>query len=180
MNIVEVGEKYREPENEFPLEVTCEYCRSKLELEEKDLTDGPYGAMWYRCPVCKRKCMCDEAVGIQLTGDNIVFPKHFNRSWDGVDIDPDGVKEYIKQGIDFFRENPNAFTYVTGSGNTGVMVQNYSGDEEYLVVVTKDYYSMIIPYESVDYDVQEKNGWQWENNGVNLLTSPNNKRSNND
>lgn len=168
MKVIEVSKRYTTNKTEFPIKETCEHCGSIIELDEMDLSLGKYGAMWYRCPVCKRKCIADNVEGIELTKDNIIFPDYFNHSIDGVDLDGKDIKEYIKEGIEYFRKNPDAFTFVTGSGNTGVMVQNYSGDEEYLVVVTKDYYDMNIPYEDEDYAAQDENGWKWNNDGVNL------------
>ena len=170
MVIIEKGDKYQYDVT-FPIKVECDYCGSTLMVEKEDLTDGEFGAMWYRCPVCKRRCMADEVDGIKLTRDNIIFPKHFSHYIDGVDISPDDIKRYIKEGIDFFRENPSSFFYLTGSGNTVVILQNYSGDEEYAVTVSKDYYTMSIPYEDEDYAVQDQSGWQWTNKGVDVRKS---------
>ena len=167
MRIIERGKEYIN-KSKYPVKETCEYCGSVIELDEDDLNIGQYGAAYYICPVCGERCMADNVDGITLTADNIDFPKHFNHSVDGVKLTKEDVKKYIKDGIKFFRENPDSFTYVTGSGNTGVMVLNYSGDEEYLVVVTKDYYDMNIPYEKEDYAVQDAHDWAWENKGINL------------
>lgn len=168
MEIIEVSEEFKKDKVKFPIEVACEYCRSKLLLEKEDLECAEFGAMWYRCPVCKRRNMIDEVEGITLTADNINFPNNFWHYNDGVDLSSDDIKKYIKDGIIYFRNNPEVFTYCTGSGNTHVMVQNYSGDKDYYVVVTKDYYDMEIPYEDIDYAIQDENSWNWKNIGVNM------------
>ena len=168
MEIVEKNERYELKEPVFPIEVVCEHCDSILKVEEVDLTCGALGLMYFRCPVCKRKSCIYELDEIELTKDNIIFPQHFWHHTNGVDISPGDIKKWINDAIDFFRENPDAFVYVTGSGNTSVLVQNYSGDEEYVVSVTKDCYETHIPYEKEDYVAQDENGWKWKNDGVNL------------
>lgn len=176
MEIIEVSKEFATNETKFPLEVTCEYCGSKLLLDREDLSCGAFGAMWYTCPVCKRRCMADEVDGITLTANNIQFPDNFWYYKDGVDISPEEINKYIKDGIKFFRENPEAFTYVTGTGNSHIMVQNYSGDEDYYVVVSKDFYDAEIPYEDIDREIQKRNGAEWQNSGVNLKKKKKKKR----
>jgi hypothetical protein len=168
VKVVKIAKDYEEIEPKFPVLVTCQYCESRIELDEKDVSIGEFGVFWYRCPVCKRRDMVDELPGITLSKNTIEFPTHFHHFVDGVDIQPEDIKKWIGEAIDFFRENPDSFTYITGSGNTGVMVQNYSGDEDYYVVVTKDFYDINIPYEDEDYAAQDKNSWEWKNKGVNL------------
>ena len=110
--------------------------------------------------------MADDVDGIILTEDNIEFPKHFYCFKDGVDVTSEEIKEYIKDAIKFFRNNPSCFCYSTGSGNTSVIVLNFSGDEEYAVNVAKGYYEAHIPYGDKDYLVHNANDWKWENIGV--------------
>lgn len=168
MKVIEVGKEYEEKETQYPIDVTCEYCGSRMLLEKSDVYIGPFGAVWYRCPICKRQCMADEATGITLTVDNIEFPKHFWHFGNGKDLSPEDIKQYIKDGVEYFRNNPDNFAFIAGTGNTYIIVENYSGDKEYHIVVAKDYYDMEIPYEDIDYNIQDQNNWEWKNVGVNI------------
>lgn len=151
----------------FPLYHKCEHCESEYEIEEMDeLHEGTLGDYYVICPICKHKSYVDEIDGKTLTKDNIVFPINFFHSVNGVDLDSEEIRKYISGAIEFFRKNPEAFTYTTGSGNTGVIVENFSGDKEYHVWVTKDYYDTYIPYEAEDIVAQEENGWDWQNKGI--------------
>ena len=51
--------------------------------------------------------------------------------------------------------NKDEFVYFTGTGTTMVYVFRFTGDEEYEVVVTKDYYNTYIPFKSEDYGGNE-------------------------
>ena len=151
----------------WPIKVKCENCDTELEVEESDIFYGALGLPFVRCPVCNKKTeVWEDGLGEAITKDNIEFPRHFFHSIDGVEISADQVREWIQHGIDWFRENPEAFHYETGSGNTLVSINNYSGDEEYHVIVTQDYYDSFVPYEAADYNAKEKVNGAWKNTGV--------------
>ena len=153
----------------FPLTIECEKCGSQLEIDEEDIVIKVLGLPGVICPVCGKWTAVDELedeYSVNITKDNIEFPDHFFHSVNGVDLDKDEIKKYINDGIEWFRKNPEAFVYTTGTGNTGIMIQNYSGDEEYHAIVTKDYYDTFIPYEKEDYDAQNSVDWEWKNCGI--------------
>lgn len=150
----------------YPIQVICNNCGSKLEVEDGDAYVGHLGAMYYKCPVCSEENMVDELEGITLTKDNIEFPIHFYYFGNGVDLSSEEIRKYINDAINFFRNNPDNFCYTTGSGNTGILVQNFSGDHEYHVVVTKDFYETEIPYGTKDYDALESVNGRWRNVGI--------------
>ena len=146
----------------YPLKITCKKCGANLEVEETDVYIGALGLGYVICPVCRKATPFDE-VEFEVTKDNVVFPQHFFHSVNGVDISPEEIRETIKKGIDFFRENPEAFTWTTQFGNMWMTIFNYSGDEEYHVNITKDYYDIFIHYADADYAAQlNSNGWQNE------------------
>lgn len=61
------------------------------------------------------------------------------------------INKWIQQGIEFLRENKDEYYYFTGSGNTLVHIYRFDGDEEYYVVVSKDYESSEVKFEEEDY-----------------------------
>lgn len=150
----------------YPMRVKCYNCESELEVEEQDTHVGYPGAMYFTCPVCGKESMIDELDGITLTKDNIEFPQHFYYFGNGVDLSSKEIRKYINDAINFFRNNPDSFCYTTGSGNTGILVQNFSGDHEYHVVVTKDFYETEIPYGTKDYVALNSVDERWRNVGI--------------
>ena len=152
--------------SKFPIEVGCEKCGTEFCVEENDrLNAGYYGTYYVNCPVCGERVMIYELDGIKVTKDNIKFPDHFYSFENGVKISNEEIEEYIRKGIEYFRENPTSFSWSTGTGDTHILVQNYSGDEDYSVVVSKGYYETEIDYEKEDYDAQDSSGWDWKNEG---------------
>ena len=150
----------------YPLREECDYCGSELEVDEKDTYVGYLGAIHYKCPVCGTENMIDDIDGLTLTKDNVEFPNHFHHFGKGVDLTSDEIRKYINDAIEYFRENPDSFCYTTGAGNTGILVQNFSGDYEYHVVVTKDFYDVGIPYEHEDYKALVSVDGRWRNIGI--------------
>ena len=142
-------------EPKYPRKLICDECESELEYEKSDIEMGVLGYMHLKCPLCGYDNMlCDNENNIVLTKDNVEFPTHFfHTSKDSaVDIcNNEQVKKYIHNAISYFRENKEEFAYATGSGNLTVHVYRYSGDEEYYVVISNDYYDTYIPFENEDY-----------------------------
>lgn len=140
----------------FSLKFSCPECDSELEITEKDTHIGWLGAKYITCPCCGEESMVDELDGITLTKDNLEFPVHFNRTAKGlrhvVEVNSNEIVDGIKKAITYFRENKDEFCWYTSYGDLFLIVFRYSGDEEYFVMVTKDFYETYIPFESVDYD----------------------------
>ena len=139
----------------YPRELTCENCGSSLEYEKSDLRMGALGCIYLDCPLCKYENMIeDNEDSITLTVDNIEFPTHFFHTsveTGAVDVDNEKIKKYIRNAIDYFRKNKDAFSYEQQSGTLHIVVFRYDGDKNYEVVVSKDFYSTYIPFESEDY-----------------------------
>lgn len=140
----------------YPRKVICPECKSELEYEESDLYEGEFGCVYVDCPICKNDIMLeDNEKSITLTVDNIKFPVHFHH------VDSENAKERcnteeirgeLRRAIEYFRKNKDEYTWHTWSGNLFVLVHRWSGDEEYEVVVSKDFYNMEIPFEEEDYE----------------------------
>lgn len=153
----------------WPKKIECKYCGAELEVEYDDIHVGALGMGYFDCPVCKKKCYLEDDEDFPdevVTVNNLRFPDHFFHSSEGVDISSEDIRRYVENAITFFRNEPDAFVFTTGSGNTAVIVFNYSGDENYHVIVSKDYYDTYIDYEQEDYDIQNKNDWKWVNKGL--------------
>lgn len=140
---------------QYPRKVICDQCQSELEYEESDMFIGWLGAAYIKCPCCGRDFMIDDEDGITLTVDNIEFPTHFHHTCEetgAVDCcNNKEVKKYIREAIDYFRDNKDDFACETACGNLTVHVYRYSGDEDYHVVVSDNYYDTYIPFEPEDY-----------------------------
>ena len=70
-------------------------------------------------------------------------------------MDNEEIISAARRGINHFRDNPKEFAWFTQSGDSSVSVWNMPGDEDYIVRVAKGYYEVEIPYEPIDYELQD-------------------------
>ena len=153
-NIEVKEEKYIEP---YPRKLICEGCQSELEYDESDLVMGEYGCMYVDCPICgEHNMLVDNEKSITLTVDNIEFPVHFHH----VSVETgakercntEEIRHELRRAITYFRKHKDEYYWYTSHGDLFLIVFRYSGDEEYFVMVTKDFYETYIPFEDEDYD----------------------------
>jgi len=142
--------------NPYPRTCLCECCGSELEYDESDVKVGEYGCAYIFCPLCNSESMLyDSEKELVLTKNNIEFPAHFHHTSaenGAVDIcNNKEVKERIHNAIEYFRNNKDEYYWMTACGNLYIGVHRLDGDENYEVLVTKDYYETYIPFEKVDY-----------------------------
>ena len=138
------------------LTINCDRCDSELEITEEDTYIGWLGAKFITCPCCGEESMVDEIEGITLTKDNLCFPEHFLRT----NKDMRNVKETsnyqitdeIKKAITYFRLHKEEWCWFTSYGDLFVIVWRMSGDKDYMILVTKDFYETNIPFEEEDYE----------------------------
>ena len=135
----------------------CDHCDSELEVSEEDTHIGWLGAAFVKCPCCGQESMVDELEGITLTKDNIEFPVHFNRTKVGLrhitEVYNEEIIKEIKRGIESLRASTDNDGYwYTRYGDLFVIVFKDGGDQEYYVLVTKDFYETYIPFEEEDYN----------------------------
>ena len=139
----------------FSLKISCPECDSELEITENDTHIGWMGARFINCPCCGYEVMIDELDGITLTKYNIEFPIHFKRTAKGlrdvVEASSDTIIEEIKRGITYFRTYKDEYYWYTSYGDLFLIIFRYSDDEEYFIMVTKDFYETYIPFENEDY-----------------------------
>lgn len=138
----------------YPRKVVCDRCGSELEYEKEDTRIGYLGVTHLDCPLCGEEIMLEgNERDIFLTKDNVKFPEHFwhtSKECGAVEISGGRIEEYIRKGIEFFRENKDEFCWYTGTGDTRIFVFRYDGDEIYDIVVAKDFYETEIPFSNKD------------------------------
>ena len=117
----------------------CDMCGAELEFALNDTYIGALGARYVKCPVCGEEIMTKECDDIQLNSSNIEFPKHFFEP-DGVDIPNSEINNWVRRCLKIAEESDEPYGYFvhTGSGNTMVILMAY--EDEYEIIVTKDYY----------------------------------------
>lgn len=125
---------------------TCEECDAELEFEYSDTYEGALGARFIECPECGREIMVDALDGTKLTSKNIEFPKHFFAPV-GVDIDNERIQEWVRKCLEIAEESYEHYGFFaeSGSGNTKVILLAY--EDEYNIIVTKDYYQTSVDRE---------------------------------
>lgn len=135
--------------------INCEHCDSELEISREDTHIGWLGARFVTCPCCGGETMVDEIEGVTLTKDNLEFPVHFFRTNKNersvVEVKSDDIVKDIKRAITYYREHKDEWSWYTQHGDTHVGVYRFPEDEEYFIVVSKDFYETCIPFEKEDY-----------------------------
>lgn len=136
-------------------EIVCNYCGSVLEVGESDIEYGEYGCSQITCPCCGN--INDDLEAIpekRLTVENLSFPKHFRHlsAEDGAaDVFDKDVLKTIKDQIKFLRQYPEeSFCGGWVTGNLMSIVMRYDGDEQFIVLVSKDFYETAIPFNEND------------------------------
>ena len=121
----------------------CDKCMADLECEYEDTYEGALGARYIKCPQCDNEVLMDEIDGVELTENSIEFPKHFFGPG-GVDIPDDQIQEWVRNCLKIAKkENSSGYFVEQSTGNTAVIVLVY--EDEYEILVTKDYYFTSIP-----------------------------------
>lgn len=149
-NNITKEENFEEQNLKFPMKVICENCKSEIELDENDVEVGAFGLYNFTCPCCDELSGAND--GIELTSDNLQFPKHYYHFGDGVHISENEIDRYVKECINSLRNSSdeNFYHTCTGSGDTIVHVMRYDDDENFVINVCRDYYETEIPYTEED------------------------------
>ena len=120
----------------------CEDCHAELEFAFDDTYEGAIGARYLKCPVCAAENMTEVDVP-NRSSNNIKFPLHFLEPG-GVDISNDQINAWVYKCLKAAEgcDEPYGYFVQTGSGNTKVILLAY--EDEYDIIVTKDYYETIV------------------------------------
>lgn len=127
------------------ISMVCEECNSVFEIEEQDCHIGQYGTAFVNCPCCGYENIVED-YSINLNKNNLDFPihySHFATKKEGtVFIDNKEINNWIKESISWLEKHPQEHFRYRGTGDTFTVVFNH--DDEYWIVVTKDYYETSI------------------------------------
>lgn len=139
----------KQDEKEFPQNVTCKYCGTELEVDKEDISIGMAGAWEYICPCCKKINQLDNYYD-EITKDNLNFPQHYFYFGNGKDVNNNTINNWVQQCINYLNDNPTENTKSMLSGNAIITVSRIcetenEEDEEYYIVVSKNYYEAYIP-----------------------------------
>lgn len=161
MKVIKQGKEI----DNLPIEIICDECESTLEIEKSDIKYDYLGQASVICPICGNEIYL-ETFDKDITVNSVEFPDNFYHFGGNSAkfIPSEEIKRYIKGAVDYFRENPNDFSYVIASGDTFIGVYNYQNDEEYEVIVCKNYFQTFILYDEIDRKAAENS--HWEKNGV--------------
>lgn len=138
----------KETNSNFPIKAMCEHCGSEIELEERDVEVGVLGLYEFVCPCCSKTSCVDD--GIELTSENLEFPKHYYNFSYGKNVSNEKINQYVKECIDVLRNSDEEDFYYIRTGNVYVGVRRFDGDEEFCITVAKGYYEVDIPYTEQD------------------------------
>ena len=92
-----------------------------------------------------------EELGIEIISTGGTYKKLKEEGVKAIEISDEEINKWIQQGIEYFRENPEEYSYFMGFGNSMVHMYKFDEDKEYYVIVSKDYESGEIEFEKEDY-----------------------------
>lgn len=131
--------------------VVCEKCKTKIGYTQDDIEYKDYGVPYIRCPHCSSQTMLEEEDCLELNKNNVKFPIHYYHFGEGKPIDDEQINKWVKESIEYLEKNPTEHFSYHASGDSIVFVIKYEDDEEYSIIVAKNYYST-----SVSIDKEEK------------------------
>jgi DNA-directed RNA polymerase subunit RPC12/RpoP len=125
----------------------CDECRAELEYEYEDTHEGYAGMRHITCPECGYEIMSEYFDGVELDSSNVEFPKHFYRFGNGKDIPDHEIQSWVRRCLKQAEEcgEPYGYFFHTGTGNSMVILMGY--EDEYNIIVAKDYYELSITKE---------------------------------
>lgn len=117
----------------------CNECAAELEFSLEDTHIGALGARYIKCPICGEEIITEKCDGIELDSSNIEFPKHFIEPG-GIDTPDSEIENLVRECLKVAEKSDEPYGYFvsTGYGDTMVILMAY--EDEYEIIVTKDYY----------------------------------------
>ena len=121
----------------------CEECGTELEFEYSDTYEGALSLRFIKCPECGQELAVEDVDDEKLTSKNIEFPKHFFEP-KGTEVTNEKIQNWVRECLKFAEtsDEPAGYFVVQMSGNTAVILLVW--EDEYQIIVTKDYYETSI------------------------------------
>ena len=129
--------------------IVCERCDSVFEFDQYDLKydyDNDIG--YVVCPCCKFKNDVEEIKERELSVDNVSYPYDYYDFSNGKNVDNNEINDNVRETIHWLMENPDEPFKFVAFGNTLICVFNKLEEDEYDVIVTKNYQETYIPKEN--------------------------------
>lgn len=137
-----------------PVQVTCEHCRSVLEVAEQDVEFDENGFPCVTCPCCSGYIDLEETFpNMKLTLEELQFPQHFHHvSVDAgaADCFDDELMPHIKEAIYHLRSHPREDSWGGWiTGNLFLIIERC--EDEYTIYASKDFYETSLPFGQEDH-----------------------------
>ena len=122
---------------------TCEWCGSLVNLLDADKHIGAFGAVYFTCPCCGHESIINDAEGIELTPQNLEYPKHFakvNMANGYPAYDDFKITERIKGMIECLKMHSDIYTIYDHLGITLIVVATNASHDDFDVYVANNFY----------------------------------------
>jgi len=98
----------------------CENCGETLTYEDSDIEYGAFGCGEILCPSCGEITIIENK-SIELTANNIEYPKHFTNSTEGKKISDEVINNYIKEALVYMETHDDEYI-IRGFGNMLILI----------------------------------------------------------
>lgn len=114
----------------------CPHCATKIGYTNEDTFNNTKGRA-IECPYCH------DIITVERFNRTLPFPDAYFDFGNGVDISNTEIEKWVKNGIKSCIKN-DSDGYYTASGNTYVDIKWLEGDNDFDIVVCKNYYNATI------------------------------------
>lgn len=111
----------------------CEYCGKEFFGKEYE---GEYGLYFVDCPHCKSANMLDKS--IELTPDNVIYPKHFSSYVNGKNIKDAEINQWIKECLNDLNKEVD-YSYHASGDSLVIALKTDESLHTAQIVVAKKY-----------------------------------------
>lgn len=126
--------------------VTCEECNSIFEVNNSELKIGHLGLKYCKCPCCGEEIYEEDFGEIKLTADSVKFPQHYFYFGNGKDFTNEEIDKEVRRMIKSFNPyDDDDFYRHYSTGNLLITVTKCTEENEYHIVVCKNYYDSYVP-----------------------------------
>ena len=120
---------------------TCNFCNSIIEYDDRDISCDYRGRKCIICPCCSYVHYLDEDEQNDIMRINdITYPHDYHNSANGVDITNEEINKSIKELINHLKKHPDESFRFYAVGNAFIGVFNIQNEDEYYIVISKNYY----------------------------------------